>query len=1692
MDSPGVDGPPIMPEGPPSPDYVPGPEEPEQAPPSPIYVPFVPEPVYPEFLPVDDEIFPAEEQPMPAADSPTHQSPGYIPESDPEEDPEEEDPEEDPTDYPADRGDDRDDEEPSDDDDDDDDDAEEEEHLAPADPAAVAYSADQDPYLAYRVTARILPTPPPSPLSPYSSPLPQIPSPPLPIPSPPPNGPTYVEGSLGSRAAGIRQRDALPSPVHETEMPEICLPLRKRPCRTTPGPGYEVGESSTAGAARACLGYGFTNTWDDLVGAIQEIAPTTLEGVNQRVIELATTVDQEDEIIYSQLDDARYDRALLRARVNMLYRDRPFHRRTALLMDEEARLSRAAWAQSMDACDQTHSEGISLRTTVMAQQSEITELQAADRRRQTVITDLLKADHRRQRQLVETLKIVKSLKTRMIEHTRQQGPAKIQHTKNGTKRKAHELNQASTTPPPVTDTHTTTLVTSAQLQAMIDEGVTAVLAARATTRNGNDSHTSGTGKIEAELWNLKVKGTDVVAYNQRFQELALLSDRMFPEETDKIERYVGGMPDLIYSSVVASKPKTMQEAIEMATELMDRRINTFAERQTENKRKFEDTPRNNQNQQQNKRQNTGRVYAAGNGDKKPYEGTKPLCPKCNFNHYGPCIPTCTNCKKLGHLAKDCRSRPATANNNNNNRNNNNNNNRNNNNNNNPRAQGANTNAIVCFECGAPGHFRKNCPQWKNKNQGNGNGVARAYAVGVAGQNPDNNVVTGTFLLNNRCASILFDTGADRSFVSTQFSTLINIAPTTLDHGYNVELADGRIIWVNTVLLGCTLNFLNHPFHVDLMPVEMGTYDVIIGMDWLTKYQAVIDCAKKIVRIPFGSEILIFHGDGSRNKRGTRLNIISCTKAQKYLLQGCHVFLAHITIKETGDKSKKKQLQDVPIVKNFPEVFPEDLPGLPHTRQVEFHIDLVPGAAPVARAPYRLAPSEMKELADQLQELSDKGFIRPSSSPWGAPVLFVKKKDGSLRMCIDYRELNKLTVKNRYPLPRIDDLFDQLQGSSVYSKIDLRSGYHQLRVREEDISKTAFRTRYGHYEFQVMPFGLTNAPAVFMDLMNRVCKPYLDKFVIVFIDDILIYSKNKQEHEEHLKIILELLKKEELYAKFSKCEFWIPKVQFLGHVIDNKGIHVDLAKIESVKNWASPKTPTEIRQFLGLAGYYRRFIEGFSKIAKPMTKLTQKKVKFEWGDKQEAAFQLLKQKLCSAPILALPEGSEDFIVYCDASKKGLGAVLMQREKVISYASRQLKIHEKNYTTHDLELGAVVFALKIWRHYLYGTKCTVFTDHKSLQHILNQKELNMRQRRWLELLSDYDCDIRYHPGKANVVADALSRKEREPPLRVRALVMTIGLDLPKQILNAQTEARKPENIKSEDVGGMLIENAKYPEAMRTEKLEPRTDGTLCLNGRSWLPCYGDLRTVIMHESHKSKYSIHPGSEKMYQDVKKLYWWPNMKADIATYVSKCLTCAKVKAEHQRQSGLLVQPEIPQWKWDNITMDFVTKLPRHQKACVIDFGNGWVKHLPLVEFSYNNSYHASIKAAPFEALYGRKCRSPVCWAEVGEVQLTGPEIVQETTEKIIQVKQRMQAAHDRQKSYADLKHKPMEFVSWRLSESWFALKWGLFRWKTPEWSRVYIGKAKINSGRNTPQTVLKTGPTSSAASYALRTRPSAKRGEI
>ncbi|GJV77958.1 putative reverse transcriptase domain-containing protein [Tanacetum coccineum] len=661
-------------------------------------------------------------------------------------------------------------------------------------------------------------------------------------------------------------------------------------------------------------------------------------------------------------------------------------------------------------------------------------------------------------------------------------------------------------------------------------------------------------KLETELWNLMVKGNDLTAYTQRFQELILLCMRMVPDEEDKVERFIGGLPDNIQGNVIAAEPTKLQDAIRIANNLMDQKLKGYA-RSAENKRRLENNPRDNRGQQPVfKRQNIGgqnvaRAYTAGNNERKGYVGPLPYCNKCRLHHKGLFTIRYRNCKKVGHLTRDYKAAVAP---------------------NTQRATIGNQPSVICYECGRLGHFRKDCPKLRNqfcgnqtrnkngnktRNQSGGNeATVIGYAM-VRRTNPDSNVVTGTFLLNNCYTSMLFDSGADRSFVSSTFSALLDVAPSTLDTSYAVELVDGRISETNVVLR------------------------------------------------------------------------------------------AQVTSKKAEDKSEEKRLEDVSIVREFSEVFPEDLHGLPPARQVEFQINLVPGVAPVARAPYRLALAEMQELAE--------------------------------------------------------------------------------RARRDTLS-----------------------------------------------------------------LFLSYLKEEELYAMFSKS---------------------------------------------GVLAFK----------ARPMTKLTQKSVKFDWEEKAEAGAMLR------------------------IKGKGAGGFDAERE--------------------------VVFALKMWRHYLYGIKCVVFTDQKSLQRILDQKELNMRQRRWLELLSNYNCEIRYHARKANVVADALSRKEISKPLRVRALVMTIGLNLPKHILNAQSEARKEENFINEDLHDMI------------NKLEPRAEGTLCLNNQSWISCFGDLRALIMHESHKSKYSIHPGSDKMYQDLKKLYWWPNMKVEIAMYVSKCLMCAKVKIEYQKPSGLLVQPEIP-----------------------------------------------------------------------------------------------------------------------------------------------------------------------------------------
>nr|GEU73619.1 putative reverse transcriptase domain-containing protein [Tanacetum cinerariifolium] len=1052
----GYDGLPMMPVAPQSPNYIPGPEEP-QTPPAPqdedehelMFIQphdpdFVPEPIYPEYIPLEDEhILPAEEQPLPPEDEAED---GLA-------------------DYPMDGGDDGDNDDDvnssgydiDDEDEDNEDGEEEEEHLAPVD-SAVVIPIDELTSISLPPEAEVerllaMPTLSPSPLTTLSPPslgerlarciapaaLPSPPLPPFSYPPPP-----------------VNRRDGIPESEH---------PSRKRLCLSTLG-SREVG-------------YGIRDTWIDLAEAVPEMASTTLEKVNTRVTELAEIHEHDTQNLYALLEDAQDGRTHISQRVtmeshrvNLLMGDRMTLQEIVWIMEEEAYADREAWPQSVGLSQTVHHELQTLREQM--QQTKMAGLQETDRMRQSLI--------------VETLRVMRDMRREMGDIQ-----AELQIMAPVTRKRQNP-------PPPNTNTPPHHM-TQESVQAMIDQdllrnstngdeiqslhednprhvqttrpcfyadfmkchplnfkgnegvvGLTRWIEKMESVFNISGCAIENQGelkKLEIKLWNLKVKGNNVPTYTDCFQELTLICTKFIANENEKIDKYISRLPNNIYGNVKSSKPRMLDKTIELTNDLMDQKLCTYAER-ANNKRKTDDTSRNNNGYQQQpfKNQNVAKVYNMGMGERKPYEESFPKCTKCQRHHNGPCTQKFHKCNKAGYFARDCRS-SGNANVANSQRDG----------KETPKGNG-------CFECGASRHFKRDCSKLKNKNGGNRNAQGWVYAVGNAENNenasinPDSNVVTGTFLLNNRYASILFDTGANRSFISIAFSSL--------------------------------------------------------------------------------------------------------------------TFMAQISARKEEDKSKGKQLKDVPIVQDFPEVFPEDSPGLPPARPVEFHIDLIPGAA---------------------LELFDKGFIRPSSSPWGAPVLFVKKKDGSFKMCIDYRELNKLTGKNRYPLPWIDDLFDQLQGYSIYSKIDLRSGYQQLRVREQDVPKTAFRTRYGHYEFQVMPFGLTNTPAVFMDLMNRVCKPYLDKFVIVFIDDILIYSKDEKEHKEHLKAILELLKEEKLYAKFSKCEFWIPK----------KGI------------------------------------------------------KFDWGEKEENAFQLIKQKLYSAPILALPEGNKDFVVYCDASHKGLGAVLMQREK-----------------------------------------------------------------------------------------------------------------------------------------------------------------------------------------------------------------------------------------------------------------------------------------------------------------------------------------------------------------------------------------------------------------------------------------------
>ncbi|KAH0714923.1 hypothetical protein KY284_007828 [Solanum tuberosum] len=689
-------------------------------------------------------------------------------------------------------------------------------------------------------------------------------------------------------------------------------------------------------------------------------------------------------------------------------------------------------------------------------------------------------------------------------------------------------------------------------------------------------------------------------------------------------------------------------------------------------------------------------------------------------------------------------------------------------------------------------------------------------------------------------------------------------------------------------------------------------------------------------------------------------------------KGCIYYLVRVTDVDFETPT----LELFPVLNEFPKVFPVDLPGIPLEREIDFGIDLLPDTQPISIPPYRMALAELKELKEQLKDLLDKGFIRSSISSRGAPVLFVRKNDGSLRV-------------------------------SYFSKIDLRPGYHQLRVKEDDIPKMSFSTRYGHYEFLVMPFGLTNTPATFMDLMNMVFRQYLDMFVIVFIADILIYSRSENEHIDHLRIVLRILKDQQLFAKFSKY----PK------------------KTDAVKSWSRPLIPSNIRSFLSLVGYYRRFVEGFSSIALPLTTLTQKKAKFIWSEAYENSFQKLKDRLTFAPVLTLPKGTNSFVVYCDASRIGLGCVLMQNGKVIAYASRQLKIHEKNYPIDDLELAVVVFspkdleALSVWCYVI------VFIDHKSLKYVFNQKDLNLHQRKWLELLKDYYMSVLYHPDKANVVADAFHRLS----MGVQLVDSTKGGVM---VYNGSESSFVADVKTKQGLDPDFVELKEVVLKKFVEAFSQGGDGVLRYQGRLCVLNVYDLREQILSEAHISQYSIHSEATKKYR-----------------------------------GGLSQDIGNPTWKWEDVNMDFIVGLPRTQRQhdsiwVIVDRMTKSAYFIP-VKVSYSAEDYAKLylremvrlHVVPLSIIFDRgtqftsqfwksfqkglgtkvKLSMTVHPQTEGQAEHTiqtledmfrsfvinfkGPKLVHEAIKKIHLIRERLETAQSWQKSYADVRRRDLEF---------------------------------------------------------------------
>jgi len=806
------------------------------------------------------------------------------------------------------------------------------------------------------------------------------------------------------------------------------------------------------------------------------------------------------------------------------------------------------------------------------------------------------------------------------------------------------------------------------------------------------------------------------------------------------------------------------------------------------------------------------------------------------------------------------------------------------------------------------------------------------------------------------AVILVDCGASGQFIGSSFVRQHSLPLAKAATLETVTLADGHTQPAAGVVSSVPVVVSSYTESLGFVVTDLSGYDAIFGMSWLVHYNPVVD---------WRGATLSFVDEHARKhvlrKAATglvhvpprpcpSLNLITSKQLEKQFRRGeimSGYFVAPQFVEEvcaalapsgssissvlTAPSVDPLERERVEMKSAFKDVFPDELPhGLPPSREVDHKIELTPGSKPPSRPTFRLSAFELTELKKQLEELIKAGFIRPSLSPYGAPILFVKKKDGTMRMCVDYRALNNITVKNSYPLPRVDELFDRLQGAKFFSKIDLRSGYHQIRIAEEDVSKTAFRTRYGHYEFMVLPFGLTNAPGTFMHLMHQTFREFLDEFVLVFLDDILIYSKTLAEHKEHVCIVLERLRKAKLYAKESKCEFFQTEVEFLGHIVGANGVRMMEDKMKAISEWPVPTKVGEVRAFLGTAGYYRKFIKDFSKIASPLSELTKESVKFDWSARRQAAFVTLKQALQSAPVLALPDPSLPYVVHTDASGFATGAVLMQDQgkglQPIAFMSKKMLDAETRYPVHEQELLAIINSLSNWRHYLSGRKFTLMTDHHSLKHFKTQPQLSGRQSRWKDVIANFDFDIEYIQGDKNVVADGLSRR---PDHAHSSELLSVAPSSPS--LNT-VALQPPSSSLMADLAQSAAADPLYQAALvrRRTRNDPVqvVDGRLVCGTRVYVPNDLSLQTRILQECHDSSLGGHLGKDKTIEQVKRRFYWPGMDAIIQRYVTSCDECQRNKPSQQSPMGLLQPLPIPTRPWQQVSMDLITALPRSRSG--------------------------------------------------------------------------------------------------------------------------------------------------------------------